>query len=115
MAGEGGVGDAICRKAKALGASTLVLASHKLGRLSEFFLGSVSNYCVHHSEVSGKGGGDSKGTSLSLPSLSLLLGCGRLAPRLTRHTAASLLDLRPLWWCCTPPRTSARTPRPRCQ
>jgi hypothetical protein len=42
------IGELVCRKAAQLGAAAVVLARHDRGRVKEFFLGSVSNYCIHH-------------------------------------------------------------------
>jgi nucleotide-binding universal stress UspA family protein len=38
----------LCKKAEELQAASLVMASHNKGRMVEFFLGSVTNYCTHH-------------------------------------------------------------------
>lgn len=43
------IGNVVCRKAGDLGAAALVMASHSKSRLQEFFLGSVTAYCCHHS------------------------------------------------------------------
>ncbi|CAG9463632.1 unnamed protein product [Pedinophyceae sp. YPF-701] len=43
---KGGVGDRVCELASKLNADAVVLASHRLGRLSEFFLGSVASFCI---------------------------------------------------------------------
>lgn len=45
------VGNVVCTKAGALGAAALVMASHSKSKLAELFLGSVTNYCTHHSPV----------------------------------------------------------------
>jgi len=45
------VGNVVCMKAGALGAAALVMASHTKSKLAELFLGSVTNYCTHHSPV----------------------------------------------------------------
>lgn len=45
------VGNVVCAKAGSLGAAALVMASHSKSKLSELFLGSVSNYCTHHCPV----------------------------------------------------------------
>jgi nucleotide-binding universal stress UspA family protein len=39
----------LCKKADELEAVAIVMASHNKGRMAEFFLGSVTNYCTHHS------------------------------------------------------------------
>jgi hypothetical protein len=41
----------VCEKAKIIDADLVVMASHRKGRLQEFFVGSVTNYCLHHSKV----------------------------------------------------------------
>lgn len=43
------VGHVLCKKAEELDAVCLVLASHSKGKIAEFFLGSVTQFCVHHS------------------------------------------------------------------
>lgn len=43
------VGHVLCKKADELEAVAIVMASHNKGRMAEFFLGSVTNYCTHHS------------------------------------------------------------------
>jgi nucleotide-binding universal stress UspA family protein len=43
------IGNVVCRKAGDLGAAALVMASHTKSRVQEFFLGSVTAYCTHHS------------------------------------------------------------------
>lgn len=43
------VGHVLCKKADELDAVAIVMASHNKGRMAEFFLGSVTNYCTHHS------------------------------------------------------------------
>jgi nucleotide-binding universal stress UspA family protein len=45
------IGELICRKASELGAAAVVMSSHNKGRLKELFLGSVTNFCLHHSPV----------------------------------------------------------------
>ncbi|PRW33715.1 adenine nucleotide alpha hydrolase [Chlorella sorokiniana] len=42
------IGNVVCKKAEELEAAVTVLARHSKSRLQEFFLGSVSNFCVHH-------------------------------------------------------------------
>ncbi|EFN53769.1 hypothetical protein CHLNCDRAFT_136401 [Chlorella variabilis] len=42
------IGNVICKKAEELEAVVTVLARHSKSRLQEFFLGSVTNYAVHH-------------------------------------------------------------------
>jgi len=47
------VGDAkemICEAAEMKNVDLLVLGSHSRGPIQRLFLGSVSNYCVHHSK-----------------------------------------------------------------
>jgi len=44
------VGHVLCKKADELHAACMVMASHNKGRMVEFFLGSVTNYCTHHSK-----------------------------------------------------------------
>jgi nucleotide-binding universal stress UspA family protein len=43
------IGNVVCRKAGDLGAAALVMASHSKSKLQTFFLGSVTQYCCHHS------------------------------------------------------------------
>ena len=52
------VAEAIVEESKKMDANTnsryneaIVLASHKRGAIKEFFLGSVANYVLHHSNV----------------------------------------------------------------
>ena len=40
------IGNVICRKAAEVGAAAVVMASHTRSKLTEFFLGSVTNYCT---------------------------------------------------------------------
>lgn len=42
------LGACICSRAKQLGACTVVMAKHPKGAVVEFFVGSVTSYCVHH-------------------------------------------------------------------
>lgn len=42
------IGEAICKRAEVLKAAAVVLAKHQRGRISEFFLGSVTKYCTAH-------------------------------------------------------------------
>jgi nucleotide-binding universal stress UspA family protein len=44
------VGHVLCKKAEDVSAACLVVASHNKGRLAEVFLGSVTQYCIHHSK-----------------------------------------------------------------
>ncbi|KAF8056769.1 PHOS34 [Scenedesmus sp. PABB004] len=44
------VGHVLCKKAEELDTAAIVMASHNKGRVAEFFLGSVSQYCTHHSK-----------------------------------------------------------------
>ncbi|KAK9805202.1 hypothetical protein WJX72_005879 [[Myrmecia] bisecta] len=44
------VGAVICQRAEKLNAAGVVMAKHNRGRISEFFLGSVTKYCTHHSK-----------------------------------------------------------------
>lgn len=44
------VGHVLCKKADELDAVAIVMASHSKGRMAEFFLGSVTQYCTHHSK-----------------------------------------------------------------
>eukprot|EP00878_Enallax_costatus_P017120 GHUV01017975.1.p1 GENE.GHUV01017975.1~~GHUV01017975.1.p1 ORF type:complete len:161 (+),score=47.40 GHUV01017975.1:79-561(+) len=44
------VGHVLCKKAEELDAVGIVMASHNKGRMAEFFLGSVTQYCTHHSK-----------------------------------------------------------------
>jgi len=45
------IGEVVYEKAKIIDADLVVMASHRKGRLQEFFVGSVTNYCLHHSKV----------------------------------------------------------------
>jgi nucleotide-binding universal stress UspA family protein len=47
---NGGVGDRICELASKLNADAVIMASHRLGKLSEFLLGSVTQYCISRCE-----------------------------------------------------------------
>ncbi len=40
------IGNVICRKAREVDAAAVVMASHTRSKLTEFFLGSVTNYCT---------------------------------------------------------------------
>eukprot|EP00775_Hariotina_reticulata_P007428 gene7428-7637_t len=40
----------IIKKAEELDAVAICMASHNKGRMAEFFLGSVTQYCTHHSK-----------------------------------------------------------------
>ncbi|MEW5306031.1 MAG: hypothetical protein WDW38_009970 [Sanguina aurantia] len=42
------LGACICSRAEQLGACTVVMAKHPKGAVVEFFVGSVTSYCVHH-------------------------------------------------------------------
>lgn len=44
------VGHVLCKKADELDAVAICMASHNKGRMAEFFLGSVTQYCTHHSK-----------------------------------------------------------------
>ena len=37
----------MCEKAVEVDAAAVIMASHGKGRLKEFFIGSVTNYCLH--------------------------------------------------------------------
>lgn len=43
------IGSIVCKRADQINASAIVMAKHTKGAIKEFFLGSVSNYCTHHS------------------------------------------------------------------
>eukprot|EP01025_Chloroclados_australasicus_P031849 TRINITY_DN3225_c0_g2_i1.p1 TRINITY_DN3225_c0_g2~~TRINITY_DN3225_c0_g2_i1.p1 ORF type:complete len:371 (-),score=54.99 TRINITY_DN3225_c0_g2_i1:2639-3751(-) len=45
------LGDIICNHCKDIGAAAVVVASHNKGSVQEFFMGSVSSFCAHHSKV----------------------------------------------------------------
>ena len=45
------IGEVVCEKASIIDADLVVMASHRKGRVQEFFVGSVTNYCLHHSKV----------------------------------------------------------------
>ena len=42
------IGSMVCKRAEQLNAAAVVMARHNRGRLSEFFLGSVTSYCLHN-------------------------------------------------------------------
>jgi hypothetical protein len=41
------VGEIICERAIDTDAAAVIMASHGKGRIHEFFVGSVTNYCLH--------------------------------------------------------------------
>eukprot|EP01024_Parvocaulis_polyphysoides_P023193 TRINITY_DN21442_c0_g1_i2.p4 TRINITY_DN21442_c0_g1~~TRINITY_DN21442_c0_g1_i2.p4 ORF type:complete len:156 (-),score=19.39 TRINITY_DN21442_c0_g1_i2:441-908(-) len=41
------IGDVVCKKAEELEACAVVMAKHQKSKVMEFFLGSVTNYCMH--------------------------------------------------------------------
>jgi len=43
------IGSVLCRTADQLDAIAIVMARKSRTRLAEFFLGSVTNFCTHHS------------------------------------------------------------------
>ena len=45
------IGDIVCEKANILNADCVIMASHQKGRFKEFFVGSVTNYCLHHAKI----------------------------------------------------------------
>ena len=45
------IGEVVCEKASILDADVIVMASHRKGRIQKFFVGSVTNYALHHSKV----------------------------------------------------------------
>lgn len=45
------IGSITCKRAEQLNATALVMAKHNKGQIKEFFLGSVTSYCTHHSKV----------------------------------------------------------------
>ncbi|KAK9812362.1 hypothetical protein WJX73_005407 [Symbiochloris irregularis] len=44
------IGQMVCQRGQALGAAGIVLSKHNKGKVAEFFLGSVTNYCTHHAQ-----------------------------------------------------------------
>lgn len=44
-------GSIVCKRAEQLNAAAVVMAKHNKGAMAEFFIGSVSNYCTHHSKA----------------------------------------------------------------
>lgn len=42
------IGNVVCKKAEDLEVISVIMASHSKSKLTEFFLGSVTNYCTHH-------------------------------------------------------------------
>jgi len=45
------VGEIICERATEQRAAAVIMASHGKGRVKEFFIGSVTNYCLHRCKV----------------------------------------------------------------
>ncbi|BDA44876.1 hypothetical protein COCOBI_06-3540 [Coccomyxa sp. Obi] len=43
------IGNVVCKKAEDLDVAAIIVSLHSKSRLQEFFLGSVTNYCAHHS------------------------------------------------------------------
>ena len=41
------IGEIICERATDTDAAAVIMASHGKGRVREFFIGSVTNYCLH--------------------------------------------------------------------
>lgn len=41
------IGEIICERASDTNAAAVIMASHGKGRVREFFIGSVTNYCLH--------------------------------------------------------------------
>lgn len=44
---NGSIGEIICERAIDSDATAVIMASHGKGRVREFFIGSVTNYCLH--------------------------------------------------------------------
>lgn len=44
------IGHNICKKAEEVDAACVIMASHNRGSIHEFFLGSVTSYCLHNSK-----------------------------------------------------------------
>ncbi|CAK0784164.1 hypothetical protein CVIRNUC_007367 [Coccomyxa viridis] len=44
------IGTVLCRKAESLDAAAIVVSCEARSRLQEFFLGSITNFCTHHSK-----------------------------------------------------------------
>jgi structural maintenance of chromosome 2 len=42
------IGSIICKRAEKINAVAVVLAKHNKGKIAEFFVGSVTNYCESH-------------------------------------------------------------------
>ena len=42
------IGSIICKRAEQINAVAVVLAKHNKGKIAEFFVGSVTNYCESH-------------------------------------------------------------------
>eukprot|EP00951_Prasinocladus_malaysianus_P028112 scaffold255039_cov47-Prasinocladus_malaysianus.AAC.1 len=42
------IGDIIISKAEEVNAAAVVMAAHSKSPLMEFFMGSISNFCIHH-------------------------------------------------------------------
>eukprot|EP01025_Chloroclados_australasicus_P016324 TRINITY_DN1814_c0_g1_i2.p4 TRINITY_DN1814_c0_g1~~TRINITY_DN1814_c0_g1_i2.p4 ORF type:complete len:156 (+),score=15.35 TRINITY_DN1814_c0_g1_i2:696-1163(+) len=45
------IGGVVCRKAEELEACAVVMAKHQKSKVTEFFLGSVTNYCMHRCRI----------------------------------------------------------------
>eukprot|EP01023_Acetabularia_acetabulum_P009686 TRINITY_DN14383_c0_g1_i14.p3 TRINITY_DN14383_c0_g1~~TRINITY_DN14383_c0_g1_i14.p3 ORF type:complete len:156 (+),score=26.14 TRINITY_DN14383_c0_g1_i14:551-1018(+) len=41
------IGEVVCKKSEELQACAVVMAKHQKSKVTEFFLGSVTNYCMH--------------------------------------------------------------------
>lgn len=49
-AGSDSIGSVLCRTADQLGAIAIVMARRSRSKLQEFFLGSITSFCTHHSQ-----------------------------------------------------------------
>ena len=47
----GKVGEAICEAAKEENATMIIVGTRGMGKVRRTFLGSVSDYCLHHSNI----------------------------------------------------------------
>ncbi len=65
------IGNVICRKAREVDAAAVVMASHTRSKLTEFFLGSVTNYCTRAPALPGPW------RSCIGPMFSIETACGR--------------------------------------
>jgi hypothetical protein len=51
MTDAASVGEHVCKEAEQAQVAMVVMARHTKGAIQEFFLGSTTSYCTHHSKV----------------------------------------------------------------